>query len=166
LDIAYARIDELGTVVARLQAEIERLRTPTIGLIHTGTDVRGPYAYRDLPGGHRLTVDLQDVAYLSYPLRVQAEFSVSSTKPYYAIVVRIKDGAKRRSVSLARLIARPEAGQHVDHADQDTFNNRRYNLRNVTPQQNMTNKRPYVSPVSTEAKHYARTAADPLEEVK
>jgi len=48
----------------------------------------------------------------------------------------------RKSILLHRAVLDAPHGMQVDHADQDTMNNRRSNLRLCTHQQNMMNRRP------------------------
>jgi len=52
----------------------------------------------------------------------------------------IWNGGRTKFFRLSRLIARPSAGQEVDHRDGDTLNNLRSNLRVCSHQQNMWNQ--------------------------
>jgi hypothetical protein len=44
------------------------------------------------------------------------------------------------SVSLHRFLMRPRSGQHIDHINRDTFDNRRVNLRATTQRKNNVNR--------------------------
>ena len=59
---------------------------------------------------------------------------------YYA-VTRIRVGASWRTVRMHRFILDAKPGEHVDHANHDTLDNRRANIRLVTRQENNQNMR-------------------------
>jgi hypothetical protein len=66
-------------------------------------------------------------------------FSGRNKAPYAGY--RIKKKGKAKLYLLHRLIVGAEHGQIVDHANRDTLDNRRENLRICTVSQNMANKK-------------------------
>jgi hypothetical protein len=59
---------------------------------------------------------------------------------HYAVACYVENGVKY-NVKMHRLIMNPPEGMHVDHINGDGLDNRRENLRIVTPQQNCANSR-------------------------
>ena len=62
------------------------------------------------------------------------------TRSYYASG-NVNVGGKRTTIYMHRLITGAPKGMKVDHENHDTLDNRRFNLRICTNQQNMENRR-------------------------
>jgi hypothetical protein len=101
----------------------------------------------DLGKGHVAVIDDEDaelvIGYKWYPMTVVG-------KVYGAGWKHLPPG--RFFVHLHRLIANAQPGEIIDHADGDTLNCRRNNLRRVTRQQNNANRRPNRKPASSQYK--------------
>lgn len=61
----------------------------------------------------------------------------------YAVTQRVESGVYTR-IKMHRLIMNPPDGMHVDHINGDGLDNRRENLRVVTPQLNQANSRKHL----------------------
>jgi len=88
--------------------------------------------YIALTKGKLATVDAADYEWLS-----QYKWCVTSTPEGRPYAYR-KD--KGKTVYMHREIMQPPPGMVVDHISGDSLNNRRQNLRNCTPQENMRNR--------------------------
>lgn len=71
-------------------------------------------------------------------------FAVRSERGYYAMrMVKAKRGSRvrQRAVRMHRVVLKPPEGKFIDHINHNGLDNRIANLRIVTRQQNMWNKR-------------------------
>lgn len=91
-----------------------------------------------LTKGHTTIVDDSDAQ------AVQAHRWYASVRPSGAVYAQgqMKTPQGWKGMSLHRMIMCAQPGQIVDHINGDTLDNRRANLRFVTPQQNAFNKKP------------------------
>lgn len=87
----------------------------------------------DLPHGHQTQIDEAD-----YPLVEGLTLYRGSNG--YAYFSEWRDGKSHPQTLHGRLMA-PPAGSHVDHINGDKLDNRRENLRIVTPQRNQVNRK-------------------------
>ena len=60
---------------------------------------------------------------------------------FYAVRTTTRVGDKPRTVRMHRQILGAVAGEDVDHANHDTLDNQRHNIRTCTPSQNHGNRR-------------------------
>ena len=90
-----------------------------------------------LTQGQVALVDDDDAEWLSLR-KWQANWD-RDTKRYYAMTNIWRNG-KRTRVSMARTIMNTVHFLQCDHKNHDTLDNRRKNLRNVTPRQNSENR--------------------------
>jgi hypothetical protein len=102
----------------------------------------------DLGKGHVAVIDDADADLVTgfkwYPMKTK------EGKVYAAGWKHLPPG--RFFVHLHRLIANAQPGEIIDHADRDTLNCRRSNLRRVTRQQNNHNKGPNRKPGTSKYK--------------
>jgi HNH endonuclease len=91
----------------------------------------------DLGKGHVAVIDDEDADLVTgfkwYPMKAEGKIYAAGWK-------HMPPG--RFFVHLHRLIANAQPGEIIDHADRDTLNCRRSNLRRVTRQQNCRNRGP------------------------
>jgi AP2 domain/HNH endonuclease len=92
----------------------------------------------DLGKGHVAVIDVEDadlvIGFKWYPMKTK------EGKVYAAGWKHLPPG--RFFVHLHRLITNAQPGEIIDHADRDTLNCRRCNLRRATRQQNVWNRGP------------------------
>lgn len=97
-----------------------------------------------LKSGHVVFVDDADFSTVSiYSWRVQKKDRGSEKGVIEGVrtEIRIAGETKRRSVLIHRFLLNPQNNMKVDHIDGDVLNNRRYNLRICTDQQNLRNSK-------------------------
>lgn len=92
-----------------------------------------------LTQGQHTLIDECDVQRVSR-YKWQAEWS-AHTRSFYASTSVTKSPGRQTKVSLHRLITGAAPGQEVDHANHDTLDNRRSNLRIATRSENVRNRR-------------------------
>ena len=96
-----------------------------------------------LSSGDTTIIDAEDAPLVApYQWRIH----YNRTIPYVTTSPRVN--GKRIWLQMHRMVMGAKQGQIVDHIDRDTFNNRKSNLRIVTPQQNALNKGLYASNTS------------------
>jgi hypothetical protein len=95
---------------------------------------------REIPltKGYVALVDDEDYEWLKV-FAWHAQLGCGRGKAVYARVT-LKYGGKRRTHSMHQLIVCPLPGFQVDHRDENGLNNQKYNLREATVPQNITNK--------------------------
>lgn len=100
-------------------------------------DERGEYLLVTCRDERSFKIDHADEHLLAH------EWSIGGSRKncQYALRSGVKDG-KSQVLLLHREIMAAPKGMEVDHRDWDCLNDRRYNLRIVTPKQNMTYVRP------------------------
>lgn len=101
--------------------------------------IEGDVAYLPLSRGYVAVLDADDAEKVN-GFKWTADVQAGGTIIYAHRMTRV-NGA-RKKVSLHRLIMNAPAGVFVDHIDCDGLNNRKSNLRLVTPAQNKMNCRP------------------------
>ena len=100
--------------------------------------VKGNIAHVPLNRGYVAVIDAEDV-----PLVAGYNWTVRTVRGLcYAFRTDRSSGYRQRRIHLHRVIARTPKRMHVDHIDGDGLNNRRANLRNVTPAENSQNRNP------------------------
>jgi hypothetical protein len=63
-------------------------------------------------------------------------------KSFYAYrLTSSRDGMPRKKISMHALVAQTEKGEHTDHVNKNTIDNRRLNLRRATCSQNQQNSK-------------------------
>jgi HNH endonuclease/AP2 domain len=97
-----------------------------------------------LTSGQHAIVDAEDYARLSQWKWYSKKHRTGSFYAYR----NIGSKPKRNMVMMHRLIVGAEAGQEVDHANGDTLDNRRENLRICTGLENRRNKKRYKTNTS------------------
>jgi hypothetical protein len=98
--------------------------------------------YVPLTQGQYALVDAEDVLYLAQWSWCAAWSEI--TQSFYA-VTQIRDGGKS-SIGMHRLLLNTPAGMQGDHIHHQTLDNRRSQIRTVTPQQNLMNRRRASAP--------------------
>ncbi len=105
---------------------------------------RNPYEYLPDLDAYRLSLTKGYTTLVSaedFPRVSQHRWGISVIKgvPYASRGAMI--GGKQRIEYLHRFILRPQPGQHVDHANHDTLDNQRANIRVASPAQNQANRK-------------------------
>lgn len=89
--------------------------------------------------GFIILIDVEDLKWSKYPWRVQQK----NTQGWYAQADFSVDG-NRKTLYLHRVITNAQPDQEVDHRNHNTLDNRKRNLRIVTQQENLANRRRYA----------------------
>ena len=76
----------------------------------------------------------------------------SGTGAYYARRTMPRANGKQCKIQMHRQILDTQPGQPVDHANHDTLDNRRANIRKCTPSQNQGNRRKRLRAASSQFK--------------
>lgn len=98
--------------------------------------VEGQLAYVPLTQGYEAVIDAADVPLVDcYNWRADVR-----SKIIYAVRTSYS-GQRPNAMLMHRVIMGEPHGMYVDHQDGDGLNNRRNNLREATPMQNMHNRR-------------------------
>lgn len=94
-----------------------------------------------LNGGHIATVDLRDKEFV---VSHKWYSNMLYKNKVYVVRKAHKNGFKKKqNLYLHRELMSPKKGEIVDHIDGNPLNNRRSNLRIVTPSENTRNRKPY-----------------------
>jgi len=97
--------------------------------------------YIDLTRGYRAIVDDEDFEWLNQ-WKWHTTTQTKPGEPYYARRTVQTGPGKSKSVLMHReILGLTRTVQHTDHRDGNGLNNRRYNLREATNQQNQFNQR-------------------------
>lgn len=95
----------------------------------------------DLTQGQKALVDDEDFEWLS-----QWKWSAAKQgSDKWRAMRTVKNGSRQRVIRMHRLIMNAKTGQTVDHINGNPLDNRRANLRFATQQQQMINRRGWVS---------------------
>ena len=105
---------------------------PRVGKFEAFVD--GTVARIPLSGGGETIVDANDLDIVCGP-----KWRLWGRTPYLYVARKQIVGGKAKTIKMHRLIMGAQDGFHVDHLNGDKLDNRRGNLRCVTPRQNNRN---------------------------
>ncbi len=109
-------------------------KTPSMGLFVPLT-VRGSFALVPLTRGFYAKIDIAD-----WPIVAPFRWHATSDKNKSIYASREVKKGGRRHILMHRAIISPAADRWTDHRNRDSLDNRRCNLRECTPTQNIANK--------------------------
>lgn len=101
----------------------------------------GDHIWTNLTKGFVLMISPEDEEILDHNWSLG--FSRKARLYVCAQRMKRKDGGGHHSVSIHRALAKPDLGMVVDHANMNSLDNRRENIRVCTPQQNLLNRPAY-----------------------